>query len=259
MKEAIHNQLQLSEIFHLEFLRRLARKVKPQVYALKGGTNLRLFFNSFRYSEDMDLDVSGIKLEALKDVVMNILSAPSFKETLEPFGIKDVVPPDISKAKQTDTTQRFKVHLLTSGGEEIFTKVEFSRRRFKGEAVVQPVSDNIMRTYKMPPLLVAHYNINSAIAQKIEALAARSITQARDVFDLYILNSQYENKKEKCWQLPFLKARENAFEINFEQFRDTVVSYLSPDDRPAYNTAESWEEIKLKVSNFIEELEKKYG
>ena len=76
-----YSSLQLREIFHLEFLRWLSRKVKAEHYALKGGANLRFFFKSIRYSEDMDLDVQKIKLETLKEVVMKILKAPSFQES----------------------------------------------------------------------------------------------------------------------------------------------------------------------------------
>jgi hypothetical protein len=47
--------LQLWELFHLEVLRRLAQKLKPGQYALKGGVNMRFFFGSPRYSEDIDL------------------------------------------------------------------------------------------------------------------------------------------------------------------------------------------------------------
>ena len=76
-----YSSLQLREIFHLEFLRWLSRKVTAEHYALKGGANLRFFFKSIRYSEDMDLDVQKIKLETLKEVVMKILKAPSFQES----------------------------------------------------------------------------------------------------------------------------------------------------------------------------------
>lgn len=264
MRNKIYNQLQLREIFHLEFLRCLGRKVEPRNYALKGGANLRFFFNSFRYSEDMDLDISGIRVNSLKDEVMKILTALSFSETLKSFGIEKIVPPDISKAKQTETTQRFKIHLLTSAGEDLFTKIEFSRRGFKGDMVIEPVSDTVLRAYKMPPLLVPHYEINSAIAQKIEALAMRSAIQARDVFDLYVFNSQYgktvpKKSGQKLSQTIFLKAKENAFEISFEQFSDTVVSYLAPDDQSVYNTEDIWDDIKLKVSNFIEEVGRSYA
>jgi len=265
----IYSSLQLREIFNLEFLRWLSRKIKAQNYALKGGVNLRFFFNSFRYSEDMDLDVSGIRVGILKDTVMGILQAPSFQAAIKPFGEARVVPPDISRAKQTETTQRFKLRLITASGEDLFTKVEFSRRGFKGETAAESISDIILRSYKMPPLLVSHYIIESTITQKIEALATRSIIQARDIFDLYILSSQYNTTESQKFKggapnvLPhinkLIKARDNIFEITLGQFRDTVLSYLAPEDQETYKTAASWDEIRLKAANFIDELKKKYA
>lgn len=261
MDETTHNQLQLREIFHLEFLRWLGRKMRAENYTLKGGVNLRFFFNSFRYSEDMDLDASGIKVDTLKETVMKILETRSFQESFRPFGIEKIIPPDISRAKQTETTQRFKVHLLTSAGEDLFTKVEFSRRGFKGGITVQPVSDVILRAYKLAPLVCPHYSAETAILHKIEALAMRSAVQARDVFDLYILIPQagVVAKQSRNITLPFLslleKAKENAREISFEQFHDTVVSYLTPEDTVVYDKAAAWEEIKLKVAEFIYKIE----
>lgn len=207
----------------------------------------------------MDLDVSGIEVEHLKDVVMKILQTPSFRDTLKPFDVIQVVAPDISRAKQTETTQRFKIHLITSRGEDLFTKVEFSRRGFKGKVIVQPVPDIILREYMLSPLLVPHYDIQSAIMQKIAALATRTVIQARDIFDIYILSSQYTSPKtreNKITDAKFTKAYENVFEISFEQFRDTVISYLSPEDQIVYNSSSLWDEIQLKVANFIDELRK---
>ena len=254
----VYNSLQLREVFHLEFLRWLGRKMKAKYYAVKGGANLRFFFNSFRYSEDMDLDVYGLEVDVIKDIVMKILQTPSFQDTFKPFGVERVVPPDITRAKQTETTQRFKIHLITSAEEDLFTKIEFSRRGFEGKVVVQSVSNLILRAYKLPPLLVAHYDIQSAIMQKIKALATRSVIQARDIFDLYILSSQYK-PLEGPWEIKtndakLIKAYQNVFEVSFEQFRDTVISYLSTEDQTVYNSSSLWDEIKLKAANFIDEL-----
>jgi len=253
----MYNPLQLRELFHLEFLRWFGRRAKAGIYALKGGANLRFFFKSFRYSEDMDLDVRGIGVAALKDAVMEIVQSPSFHDTLRPFGVERVVSPDILKAKQTETTQRFKVHLVTFSGEDLFTKVEFSRRGFKGNVIVNPVSDIILREYKMPPLLVPHYDVQSAITQKIGALADRSVVQVRDIFDLYVLSSQCIPEAIKeigLSEIKLTRARESALEVSFGQFRDTALSYLSPEDRAQYDSSPSWDEIKLKVSDFISRI-----
>lgn len=258
----MYNSLQLIELFHLEFLRWFGRKIEAKFYSLKGGSNLRFFFNSFRYSQDMDLDARGIAVYILRDMVMKILQNRSFHDVLKPFGVERIVPPDISRAKQTETTQRFKVHLITSAGEDLFTKIEFSRGGLGGKTVIQPVSDNILRPYKLPPLLIPHYDTQSAVLQKICALADRSAVQARDIFDLYILSSQCEPLKIKEITLnksKFTKAYENLFEVSFEQFRDTVISYLPPEDQSAYNSASSWDEVKLKVNNFIDEMRRENG
>lgn len=253
----MYTPLQIREIFHLEFLKWFGRKVKSPHYALKGGTNLRFFFNSFRYSEDMDMDVRGVKKDVLLDVVKGILVSSNFMNTLKPFGIERVVPPDMAKAKQTETTQRFKIHLITYAGEDLFTKIEFSRRGFKGETVIESASDSVLRLYKLPPLLIPHYNISSAVMQKIEALATRAVAQARDIFDLYILSSQREHKKPGLTEITrskIDKAHERTFEISFEQFRDTVIFYLLPVDQKTYGTSAAWDEIKLKVVHFLEGL-----
>lgn len=255
----MYSPLQLREIFHLEFLRWLGRKVKAEFYVLKGGANLRFFFNSFRYSEDMDIDVYDIKVSVLQEIVMKILQSVSFCENIQPFEIKKVIPPNITKAKQTETTQRFKIHLITFTGEDIFTKIEFSRRGLKQGIVVEPVLNAILRTYKLPPLLVSHYNLQSAAFQKINALASRAMIQARDIFDLYILSSQYNplaTEKIEINGNKLRKAYENIFEVGFKQFRDTVLSYFSSEEQELYNSAALWDEIKLKAANFIEELGK---
>lgn len=256
MNSQILTSFQIREVFHLEFLRWFSRKIKADRYCLKGGVNLRLFFNSIRYSEDMDIDIIGVRVDKIKKMVMDILSVRGFSDSLKSFGIEKMMLPDIAKAKQTETTQRFKIHLLTLSGEDLFTKIEFSRRGMKGTAVVEPVSIQILRSYKMAPLLVPHYDADSAVIQKIHALAQRSVLQARDIFDLFLLSSQCkgaplgENVSKSLIQI----ACDNIYQIGFIQFRDTVINYLEDEDKTAYSSPEIWDEIKLKTAHFIEEL-----
>lgn len=257
MDKVICDNLRVRELFHLEFLRWFGRKVKAEFYALKGGSNLRFFFKSFRYSEDMDLDIHTLPVAALQDIVMGVLNARSFLENLRSFNITRLVPPDMTKAKQTQTTQRFKVHLITAAGEDLFTKVEFSRRGIKGKVLIQLVADSVLREYKLAPLLVPHYDAASAVAQKVHALADRAAVQARDIFDLFILSTQYaptgtlESAPDKA---TISKAYENIFTVGFEQFRDTVVSYLSATEQETYREPAMWDEIKLKTAQFVEEI-----
>ena len=259
MNTETYNQLQLREIFHLEFLRRFSKKIKAEFYALKGGVNLRFFFNSVRYSEDMDIDLKGVRVDVVKDTVINILESTDLKNNLKSYGVESLIAPDISKAKQTETTQRFKIHLITYSGEDLFTKVEFLRRGFCGDIEVEEVANNVLRAYKMIPLIIPHYNGHSAVMQKIDALASRSLIQARDIFDLYLMSSQFKPQKDNRFHVVkknISDACKNLFEVNFEQFRDTVISYLSLDDQELYGSPARLDEIKLKVASFLEEIKK---
>ena len=257
-----YSDLEIREVFHLEFLRYLGRRVRPERYALKGGVNLRLFFNSIRYSEDMDLDAVGIRVYSLKEHVMDILRSQAFQGNLKSFGIKEIVPPAIERAKQTETTQRFKIHLITSANVDLFTKIEFSRGGMSGEAIVETPSDPVLRRYKINPVLVPHYDINSAVTQKIKALSGRTVVQARDIFDLYLLSPRYLTGKAKEHMLMekgvFRRAYENISEVRFEVFRDAVIAYLSVEDQPVYDNPSAWEEIRLRTAAFISQLEKEY-
>lgn len=285
MNSPIYSPLQTREIFHLEFLRWFTRKLGAEHYSLKGGVNLRLFLKSIRYSEDMDIDIAGVRVERVRKIVMEILSARGFSDSLKSFGVEKVVAPDITKAKQTETTQRFKIHLLTFGGEDLFTKIEFSRRGLKGSTVVESVAAPVLRFYKMAPLLVSHYDTLSAIQQKIEALAQRSVLQARDIFDLFVISSQYTGSTHST--APGLKpgtgsgltlspakggaevsrqphlpvgrtvlktACDNIFLVEFPQFWDTVVAYLAVEDQRTYSSSAVWDDIKLKTAHFLEEF-----
>ncbi len=255
----MYTQLQLREIFHLEFLRYLVADLPTGLWALKGGVNLRLFFKSIRYSEDMDLDITGLPVESVKKRVMRLLNSPSFRENLKTYGITEIKPPDLLKAKQTSTTQRFKVHLVTASGEDYFTKVEFSRRGLQGAPLTEAIPAQVLRPYAMAPLLIPHYPAPVAAAQKITAVLDRTVLQARDIFDLYLLSTQVQPSAgiaELPGKAALAHARESILAPGFEQFRDAVAAYLAPEDRKQYSLPAAWDEVKLRAAEFVAELEK---
>lgn len=254
----VYSPFQIREIFHLEFLRWFSRKVSANSYGLKGGANLRFFFESRRYSEDMDLDIERLRVESLKKTVLEILLSRGFGDSLRSFGIQKIIPPDLSKAKQTETTQRFKVHLLTSSNIDLFTKIEFSRRERTFKPVVESVSTSVLRSYKMPPLLIPHYDGAVASQQKVFALARRTSVQARDVFDLFILSSrEFVAKKGAFKNEPntLQQALTRLYEIQYPEFRDTVVAYLDPTDQNHFSSPAILDEIKIRVADFLKEFE----
>lgn len=224
---------------------------------------MRFFFGSIRYSEDMDLDLAEVRVDVIQDIVLQILKSQNFVDNLRPYSIQSISVPDMVKAKQTETTQRFKIHLITFVGEDLFTKVEFSRRGLKDGIMASAVPDSILRDYKLIPIIVPHYNAMAATLQKISALASRPAVQARDIFDLYILSPKLNDSEINSLKTPkkgkLERAYENLFSVTFGQFRDSVVSFLSPDEQTSYSSSLFWDEIKLKVANLLEQLIKRHG
>src|SRR3954469_16882001 len=94
------------EHFHLLFLRQLSTGMDRMRFLVKGGCNLRFFFGSVRYSEDLDLDVLEMPRGTLKNKVDRLLEAPALALPLQAQGL---AIENVSAPKQTDTTQRWKL------------------------------------------------------------------------------------------------------------------------------------------------------
>jgi predicted nucleotidyltransferase component of viral defense system len=249
------------ELFHLLFLRQLEGRLDKNLYALKGGCNLRFFFKSIRYSEDIDFDIKTVAKDTLKTKVSKLLGSVPFHQILASRKIQIL---SVSEAKQTDTTQRWKIALQTADTSlAIPTKIEFSRRLFQGALAFEPIDPDLTQTYRLTPVLTNHYPVSSAFLQKIEALAGRSETQARDIFDLELLIQRKaqdhlaedtSSSKAKIAKEKITKAIENAMTIGFEQFSSQVVSYLSPEYVPHFGSLKSWKKMHATVIETLEEL-----
>ncbi|MBI2335822.1 MAG: nucleotidyl transferase AbiEii/AbiGii toxin family protein [Deltaproteobacteria bacterium] len=240
--------LQIREIFHLLFLQEFFRKFDPKLVVLKGGVNLRFFFKSSRYSEDMDLDLMTASLESVQKNVLRTLKA--IATPMKVYGVTQIIPPSLQSAKQTTTTQRFKIHLHTQSRLDLFTKVEFSRRGFNQGYAFEKVEDTILRTYRLAPIVVQHYSAETAFEQKIKALAGRTEVQARDVFDLYQLISflpeawRVSVGKNVCQQ-----ATERVWALSFKEYHEAVVAYLKEEDQQILGLKEVWVKMQKAVAD----------
>jgi predicted nucleotidyltransferase component of viral defense system len=247
---------QSTELFHLVFLRALVAKGEDKsLVALKGGCNLRFFFGSVRYSEDMDLDVVVIARETLKNKVERLLRSPAVTAPLKANGLTIV---ETSAPKQTETTQRWKLGLRREGEElSIRTKVEFSRRDAIEGAKFEAADREVLRPYGLTPVLAAHYTTGAAIRQKIHALAARAETQARDVFDLSLLLARADaaglplDAAAEKW-LP--EAIDHAMGLSFDEYASTVVAFLEPSHAELYRERAAWEAMQEDVVSRLEAL-----
>jgi hypothetical protein len=242
--------VQFIELFHLLFLDQLGRKVDKRHFALKGGCNMRFFFKSIRYSEDMGLDAQTVPPDVLQERVRLILDSKPFSQILKANGLSVV---HWTEPKQTDTTQRWKLSLRAHGSTALLpTKIEFSRRGMPGEPRFEPVDPELIRAYRLTPIMASHYPMEIAYQQKVGALAHRALTQARDVFDLYwLINSGAKTELPDNLQKCRPKAQENAMAVTFATFKSQVLAYLTASHREQYNSESVWETVQLTVAEAL--------
>ena len=250
---AVLRQIELIERFHLLMLSFLMRKMDKGNCALKGGCNLRFFFKSSRYSEDMDFDVRDITVHELRERVAGVLKSKPF---LQAMAVHGMAIEHITESKQTATTQRWKLGLQGSGFKTVMpTKIEFSRRRFESEAVLENVDPMLVRAHGCAPLLVYHYPANIAWRQKVQALAGRSVTQARDVFDLNLLLQSgaipTANTARNLDAELLAQAEERCLVMKFEDFKGQVLAFLTPELQKDYDDPAVWDRIVLNVAEAL--------
>ena len=238
---------QVIEAFHLVFLEVLRQKLDPTRYVLKGGANLRYFFDSVRYSEDIDLDISGVPGWALEEKVDGVLRSPALVITLRSAGLA-LATDEISKPMQTDTTRRWKAPISATGqSEPVRTKIEFSNRNGERRHTLEAVPARVVAPYGLRPPSVQHYLEGPAAEQKVLALAGRSETQARDIFDLDLLLRRSPLAAKAVDADTRRAAAERGLELPYAAFVDQVLPFLDPEIADLYDDR-SWHTMQLFVT-----------
>ena len=240
------------ELFHLHFVRLLCSGPSKGGFAIKGGCNLRFFFESVRYSEDIDLDVAGLPVHALREKVSAVLTGPALSMPLRSRGITVNA---VSTPKQTETTQRWKVGLSAEGhAVPLHTKIEFSRRPTMEDSKVEAIAASVLAEHQLMPFLVPHYPLAAAMRQKVGALAGRSVVQARDVFDLGVLFAKSGGNVEALQPIRSVlpKAIERAMDVSYADFKSQVGSYLQPEHLDMYGSRQAWDALQMQVVDLLE-------
>lgn len=243
---------QITELFHLAFLDVLSKRLDPARYVLKGGANLRFFFASARYSEDIDLDIAGKAPWGLEDKVDAVLESGALNILLR---VGHLSIAEFSKPKQTATTRRWKVGVGVSGqgGEIIRTRIEFSNREGEGSFRLEPIPSGVVAPYALRSPSVQHYTDKAATEQKVRALAGRSETQARDVFDLDLLLRRRPLAPGSLDTRVLEEAADRALRLPYDAFRDQVLPFLEPDAMELYEDESAWEQLQTFVAERLEE------
>jgi predicted nucleotidyltransferase component of viral defense system len=250
--DAMWTDRQAIEVFHLLFLRSFGARVDKTLFALKGGSNLRFYHRSIRYSEDMDLDLRTMAPGTLRSNVEAVLAADPFRHSLRAQGIQISA---VTAPKQTATTQRWKIALrLADQQDAVPTKIEFSRRALDEGAELAPVEPELIRRYKLYPVLVQRYDAPAAFVQKVAALALRTETQARDIFDLKLLLDAGAAPPGISPEL-LAAAIDNAMTISFDDFTGQVVAYLEPEHQADYRERASFDTLQEQVVDTLRTLQ----
>jgi predicted nucleotidyltransferase component of viral defense system len=242
------------EQFHLLFLAQLGTRLNKRHYVLKGGCNLRFFWRSIRYSEDIDFDVHVVAKQTLQKNVNQILTEVGFGRILASSRI-DIS--SIAEAKQTDTTQRWKIHLrIGESSADLPTRIEFARRKFGDGVIFESIDSEIVQTYKIRPILASHYGLESAFEQKVGALIGRGQPQARDIFDLAYLKERGAtgSSVERTRRRDLRTACENAMSVSFDEFKGQIVAYMLPHYQEFYGKREMWNQLQQNVVKTLENL-----
>lgn len=244
------------ELFHLAYCQVAAARMPLDEFAMKGGGNLRFFLRSPRRSADLDLDYLGRKFGRLGERMDEVLLSRQLSELLR---LRDIeLRFEGHRAKDTETVKRWKFQLARPGMETASSKIEFSNRGSTAAPVLEQMDTELARRLGGVAARIKHYLPPDAIEQKIRALADRSATEPRDVFDLDHLFRHYPDAIAQSRPDPkkTLVAKDRAIEIPYDNYKRLVVDFLAEDFVGLYGTEQAWTDMVLRV---VEELEAKAG
>ncbi len=240
------------ELFQLAFLEVASVELPLAEHALKGGGNLRFFLRSPRRSRDLDFDYLGRGFDDFADRVDRVLSSRVLTELLRTRTITMLNP---RRAKDTRMVKRWKLTLAASGMEEVSSKIEFSAREVRGEPVFEQLDDALAQKLRGRAVRLNHYPPSLTIEQKVSALAQRSQTEPRDVFDLDHLFREYPEAFAQA-RLEPNAAREaiaRALDLKYGDYVTLVVHYLDEELFPLHATEDAWNDMVLRVTARLEE------
>lgn len=250
--------VQIAESFHLAFLQALATRVNPGAWALKGGGNLRFFYSSVRFSEDIDLDTFDIGPWAFQERVDKTLASDLLGRTLRTLGSTITY---VNPKERSDTKSKWVVGLAHPPETDlVYTQIEVSHREYpyRDFVAVGPVTEAAVAPYaavlRRPTF--GHYLPRAAIAQKVGALVGRDVRQPRDVFDLDLLfRLAPDAVKPGDIGVDDLRAAiSRVLEIGHDEYQSKVLSFIEPDVLPIYEGVSAWEDMQVTVVHSLEGL-----
>lgn len=171
------------EYLQHNFLSELYKQAGSDGLLFKGGTALRVIYNSPRFSEDLDFTATkNISYQEIENLFIDIYS------TLNTWGF--IL--DIEEAKKTTGGYLAKI-IVSFYSYKINLKIEISFRQ-SNKKIKKEISQ--IRNEFLPTYDIIHLPQEEIVGGKLMALLSRS--KPRDWYDLYfLLKNNYLNDKQK--------------------------------------------------------------
>ncbi len=192
------------EYFQHLFLSYFYQQSKSEHIFFKGGTALRILYNSPRFSEDLDFNSAHINYSGIESVVLGTLSQME-KENIR-FTIKEGA---------STTGGFFSIVSFEGFVKPVALQIEISQREEEKKGQVIAITSDFV-----PPYNLIAVTEKQLVFEKIRALLDRK--KPRDFYDLYfILRKQLPlpDKKDVLPQvIKVLKESRINFEAELKQF-----------------------------------------
>lgn len=171
----------IREYFQHVFLQYFYKQKQSDKIYFKGGTALRMIYQSPRFSEDLDMSSEIKNISIIEEIVLVAISE------IEREGIET----EIKEAKKTSGGYLAIIHFLYENQmTPVQLEISLRKKEIKGE-IVTIVSDFL------PPYTIVQLSLDELVEEKIKAVISRK--KSRDFYDIYFLlraNLISTNKKK---------------------------------------------------------------
>ena len=199
----------IREYLQIVFLSNLYSQKETDKIFFKGGTALRLLYNSFRFSEDLDFTslISGEKLLKLLDNAFKNTKLTIPHVTLKRIQTDKMCLTGFLSFKTPDLKFPLNIHLDFSFREKPLTKKE-------------TILETLFPIGPYP--IIIHLEAEEILAEKIRALMTRA--KGRDLFDIWFLFTKQETIN---WKMVNTKMQYYKKEISTEDLVKKIKSFNS--------------------------------
>ncbi len=193
------------EYFQHLFLSYFYQQPQADRVYFKGGTALRVLYNSPRFSEDLDFSSSVSDFHAIEEAMLETLAAIS----------RENVSPEMEESKKTSGGYLAIISFSTEGHSPVSIQTEISLREGEKVGEAMTIASDFIPSYTIVTLIR-----EQLVHEKIQALLTRR--KARDFYDLYFIlraNLLSTRKKDVLSQvMETLKQSSINFEKELREF-----------------------------------------